>query len=665
LVIAISICLIVLGFATFGKAANTLAATDAIYFREGLKAAKDSKTDATLAWTRKTKDPLARKILTWARLIKPDPNADFKELSNFIANNPDWPDQISLQRLAEESMKLNTPDELILGFFQTRQPLTGYGKNRLGQVFLNQGHSEEGKALIRDAWINGNFSKFREKTIYKRYQKLLHIEDHYRRLDRLQWQGRYWPVRRMLWKVPSDYRALSVARMFLRHNLGNVDFAIKKVPARLKNDVGLKYERLRWRLQEGKFESAMEILNEQDIKLVQPSLWWKKRQIVVRYLLHKGDAKSAYLLARDHRIDANDVKDVVAYSEAEWLAGWIALQFLNNAKVAEVHFKKMYKVVRFPISRSRGAYWIARAIGALRSPKKDPASIEIWYKRAALHSTTYYGQLSIAHLQGTKGVELTPQPVLLKHQIKSFNANELTRAVHMLVYVNKTNWLKPFIMALNKVNDKPWWRQSTIKLSQALGRNDLSLKIAKLEGMESWNFTEAAFPKTIPLYEIRSKKVLGSPEDPLILAIVRQESAFYIKARSHANAQGLMQLLPSTASQISKKLKIPYSIKRLTNDAVYNLTLGKAYLAGLLKTFKGSYVLALSAYNAGPIRVKQWMRKFGDPRNYEVDAVDWVESIPFPETRNYVQRVLENLQVYRHLLANDEVHLTLNDDLYK
>jgi len=190
----------------------------------------------------------------------------------------------------------------------------------------------------------------------------------------------------------------------------------------------------------------------------------------------------------------------------------------------------------------------------------------------------------------------------------------------------------------------------------------LSLKIAKQEGRETWKFTEAAFPTMVP----PPMQAGASPlEASLILAVVRQESAFNVKARSHANAQGLMQLMPRTASRIAKKLKIPYSKHRLTTDAIYNMTLGQAYLVDLLKTFKGSYVLALAAYNAGPKRSKQWLRRFGDLRNPDVDSIDWVESIPFRETRNYVQRVLENLQVYRYRLADTEVALGLNDDIHQ
>ena len=664
IVIAIFFCMIYLGVSSVCKADKGLTTKDAFSLREGLKEANNSNFTSTLSWISKTKNPLAQKLLTWAYLINADPNSNLETLLNFIVTNPDWPNQISLQRFAEVSMKRNTPDNLVESFFRVRPPLTPYGKTRLGQMFFNKGQIEKGISIIRDAWVNGNFYKSREKTFYKRYRKYLKIKDHYRRLDRLQWEGKYWPSRRMLWKIPNDYRALGIARMFLRHNLGNVDNAIAKIPVSLKNDIGLKYERLRWRLQEGKYISALKILNDPIDDLVQPELWWRKRELVIRYLLHKGDAKKAYHLARDHKINANESKHLIAYSEAEWLAGWIALRFLANAEVAEVHFKNFYKVVKFPISRSRGAYWVARAIESLNSSKKGLASAEIWYRLGALHSTTYYGQLSLARLQSKTGIELAPQPKPTNHEIKVFNTHELTRAMRMLVDANQSDMLRPFAMALDKVSNKSWWRYLTIKLLQTSGRNDLSLKIAKLEGRENWKFTEAAFPQITPFPNVQSIKNIKVPETPLILAIIRQESAFYVKARSQANAQGLMQLMPYTAQQVAKNLRIPYSRRRLINDSVYNLTLGQAYLSNLLRNFKGSYILALSAYNAGPKRSKQWIKRFGDPRDSKVNSIDWVESIPFPETRNYVQRVLENLQVYRSLQGKNSVFLNLNDDLH-
>jgi soluble lytic murein transglycosylase len=234
----------------------------------------------------------------------------------------------------------------------------------------------------------------------------------------------------------------------------------------------------------------------------------------------------------------------------------------------------------------------------------------------------------------------------------------------MLADAGAGDWLRPFILALDGLAETPGWRQLTAKLARTSGRPDLSVLVAKRAGRDNWKYSEAAFP-ALTLPPMHKRAGMPAPEKPLVLAVVRQESAFSVKAKSRANAQGLMQLLPSTALKVAKRLRLPFSRSRLVNDGVYNLTLGQAYLAELLEDFKGSYVLALAAYNAGPGRVRRWLRKNGDLRNPDVDSIDWVERIPIGETRNYVQRVLENLQVYRRRLAPSDVALRLESDLHQ
>ncbi|NQV83167.1 MAG: lytic transglycosylase domain-containing protein [Rhodospirillales bacterium] len=658
LVVGFALCLVV--FATTVEAAPSLAPADARSLIAGLKAVEDGKFIEARSIARKIKNPLARKILAWARFTTPDPNVGFEEIAAFMAANPDWPNQTSLQRRAEEAMSRDTPDEAILAWFRARPPLTGYGKARLGEALLFKGRRDEGRAMVRDAWVHGNFTKVRENALYKRHRGLLTGEDHRKRLDRLQWEGRYWPAKRMLWKVSADYRALGLARMYLRHNRGNVDTAIAKVPGALKSDPGLQYERLRWRNRKGKYAAAREILNNPPGDLGQPVRWWAVRSSVARSTLREGLISEAYRLAQNHGLKPDGNGAAAAFAEAEWLSGWIAFRFLDDAGLAQAHFERMYNAVQYPVSRARGAYWMART---LKAQGKTEAA-RTWHGIAAQHPTTYYGQLSIAHLHPGDGLELAPERIPSDRDFKAFNGHELERAVRMLAEVEADDLLRPFILGLDEVNDASGWRQLTIELAQAAGRPDLSLLIAKREGRENLKFTEAAFPAIIPP-KMHARAGAAAPETPLVLAIVRQESAFHISARSRVSAQGLMQLMPYTASRVAKQLQIPFSKNRLTTDAAYNLTLGQAYLGDLLKTFNGSYVLALAAYNAGPKRAQQWLRRFGDLREADVDSIDWVESIPFSETRNYVQRVLENLQVYRHRLADTEVALRLEDDLHQ
>ncbi|MDA1022886.1 MAG: lytic transglycosylase domain-containing protein [Proteobacteria bacterium] len=653
--IAVAVFVVVGPFGLLEVRADILTPGDAKALKAGLEFVEKEKFAQARSMDSKIKNPIASSILTWVRLSQPDPTASFEEIGRFMARHPGWPQQGKLQRRAEEAITRETPGAEVLDWFAKRKPLSGDGKARMGEALVAAGRTDEGLALIRDAWINGNFTKRRELYFYKRNRRYLSRGDNLKRLDRLLWEGRYWPSRRMMWKVPPEYRELATARMFLRHRRGNVDTAIAKVPDKLKNDPGLIYERLRWRRHKGKFQEALEILNQPPDDLVYPDRWWVERAFVARQMLQKGNITDAYRLAKNH-----GVKDGASFAEAEWLSGWIALQFLKDAQTARRHFETMYNAVKYPVSQSRGAYWMARAFEALGNDNKAA----IWHRLAANHPTTYYGQLSIASLHPGAGLEFDSSPDPGKQETASFEADDLVAAVRILGQIDEADRIRPFILHLDSIAKTSGWRLLTAELAMAQKRPDLSVLIAKRAARDGLSFPDNAFPSLIPP-PMNARTSSPPVETSLILAIIRQESAFHIKARSHANAQGLMQLMPRTALKVAKRLKIPFSRRRLTTDGIYNLSLGQAYLSGLLETFKGSYVLALAAYNAGPKRARQWLRRNGDLRNKDVDSIDWVELIPFNETRNYVQRVLENLQVYRHRLAKTEVALRLKNDLHQ
>lgn len=639
-------------------AADPLPAADAGALKTALKAIDGRKWKQAGRLGARIGNPLARKILRWTRLQRPDPKATFAEIADFMAKNPDWPGQTGLRRLAEEAMSQKTPDDVVLAWFNGREPLSGDGKARLGNALLAAGREAEGRATIRDAWITGNFTKRRERAFYKRHRRLLTTEDNHRRLDRLLWEGKYWPVRRMLWKAKPDFRALGVARMMLRHSRGNVDKAIAQVSDELKNHPGLVYERLRWRRRRGKDATALELLDNPPSDLVRPELWWSERVVLARRALLKGNVTEAYRIAKEHGL-----KDGAAFAEAEWLAGWIALRFLGDHKVAKGHFLNMFQAVKYPVSRARGAYWTARAVESLG----DLELARLWYRVAAKHSSKYYGQLSVARLSPGASLKLPRIPETSGKDMDleiAFEGHELVHAVRMLGEIGEPERLRPFILRLDGMASGPGWRLMTAKLAEASRRPDLAILVAKRAIRSGWKFPDVAFPEIVPP-PMREKAGTPKLEVPLVLAVIRQESAFNVGAKSHANAQGLMQLLPRTAYKVAKRLRVPFSRRRLSVDGDYNLVLGQAYLSELLAEFKGSYVLALAAYNAGPRRVRQWIRLNGDPRDSDVDAIDWVEMIPFTETRNYIQRVLENLQVYRLRLAGTEVALRLENDLHQ
>jgi soluble lytic murein transglycosylase len=620
--------------------------------RIAFKAADAGDWDTARTAAAEIGDPLAAKLLFWFDVTRLGGSGSFADITKFISENPDWPDQKVLCLRAEEAIDDTVADQTILSWFDGREPVTTEGRVRLGAALLNAGEVERARAVIRDVWVHGRFSIDAERTFYTTYRNLLIVDDHVERLDRLLWQGRLSEARRMLGKVDAKYRALAEARLRLREMDRNVDGAIAKVPPALKEDPGLIYERLRWRRRKGRDLSARELLKAYPLDNARPRLWWAERSILARDALAEGHVSEAYRIARDHALTEG-----AGFAEAEWLAGWIALRFLEEPKVAFTHFTTMFRGVKYPISRARGAYWAARAAEAdLR-----PNMAELWYQTAAQYPTTYYGQLAANRLNPASELQLPPDPHPSAEETAFFEGHELVRAVRMLAAFGQTDRLSPFLLHLGKLSDSAGWKDLVASLAATLGRPDLSVAIAKQAVQHDRPLIANGYP-SIRVPEVDST-LAPSAEVPLILAMVRQESAFNFKAISRAGARGLMQLLPTTARTVAGKLKLSYSRQRLTADPDYNLKIGRAYVSTLLDTFNGSYILALAAYNAGPARVKQWQQVNGNPRGNVIDAVDWIESIPFAETRNYVQRTLENLQIYRTMLNETKVALRLESDL--
>jgi len=653
--IIIAICVLAFagGVGTGSADANILDSNDAKNAKAAFKAASQDRWKKGLRLAKKANNPLVLKTFKWFDYSRRNGANSFEDIATFITKNPDWPEQNRLARRAEEAMTDSLPPQTVLDWFEKRRPNSTDGHIQLIRALMAVGRLDEAKTEIRDTWINRNFAKQPEKRFYKLYRKYLRAEDNLKRLDRLLWEGRNWPSRRMIWKIKSDHRPLAEARLMLRHRLGNVDKAISRVAPEFKNDPGLVYERLRWRNRKGKYESAVELLSPAPDNLVRPDLWWNERARLARQALQKGHISEAYRIVADHRLDHG-----ANFADAEWMAGWISLRFLDDPETALKHFVAMYEAVKFPISRARGAYWVARSAEAL----EDQQKADSWYAIAAKWPTVYYGQLAASRLSPGHGLSLPEEISVPDDEAELFNGHVLHKVLEMLVQIDEVDRLKPFALGLARSGDTPTWRKMSAEYAQKIGRPDLGISIAKKSSRDGTEIMDTGYPNLSPP-PLRTRSPDYKLEKAMVLALIRQESAFYSIAQSHANARGLMQLMPATAKHVARQLGIPYSKKRLTGDPQYNMLLGQTYLAGLIDEFKGSYVLSLAAYNAGPSRARRWSRLNGTPGDAGVDNVDWIEMIPISETRNYVQRVLENLQVYRLRLSETEVAETLENDL--
>ncbi len=646
---------LLLGIFGFGFQVPAKALSDAeqVWFNNALKAVKAGQWKTTGRFAKRIKAPLARKYLAWAVLTNTNPISSFELIDTFLQQNPEWPLRRQLLRRAEQLIRLDLSAEEIVNWFGDRAPVSATGRGRLAGALIDLGKQDEAIEIIRKAWIEDNFPKAEEKAFYKKFRKFLTRDDHVQRLDRLLWDGKRSAARRMFPKVNKAWVALAQARIHLRARSGNVDRLISKVPSSLKTHAGLVYERLRWRRRKGK-DNAFEILDELPADLIRPDIWWPERATLARRALSKGLISVAYRATTNHGlVEGGD------FAEAEWMSGWISLRFLNDSDRAFRHFEKMYNAVKFPVSRARGAYWAGRA----KEANSDIEAAKQWYELAAVYPTAYYGQLAFAKLRPGDSLPLGNGPSLNDTSKDAFENHELVQMVRLLNRVNQSDLIRPFIRHLYDLKQDPEWRLRTARLARQNNRPDLAVWIAKRSSQDGVELPSASYPVISPPSLPRTLGV-KRPEEPFVLALIRQESQFRVDAKSPVGARGLMQLMPRTARNISKSVKLRYSGPRLTSDPNYNMTLGQVYLARLLKNQNNSYVLALAAYNAGPSRAKKWIKAFGDLRDKDVDAIDWVEMIPFDETRNYVQRVLENLQVYRTQLADTEVALALDADLH-
>lgn len=630
-----------------------------IVTQSDVKAAKDvfraidrNRFKDALSLTRHVKNPDVVRVLVWSYITATQSPAHFEDVKAFLEFHGDWPQRVTLLKKAEQTMPTSmTPNDVLTWFNILGGPVSVAGRIREAEALLALNRTDLAVGKLRKLWVEEEFKKAQEKQFYARHSKHITKQDNMRRLDRLIWDEHQSSAQRQLWRVDETTRKLGVARLGLMKNEGNVDKMIadvQKHAPKLLNDPGLTYERLRWRRKKGRLDEAAAMLNDLSGDPVRPDKWWVERASVTRDLLQKGKYKDAYGVSSKHGLSAAQAE---AYSEAEWISGWIALRFLNNPARALEHFSHMHSVVNYPISVARGAYWAGRAAQVLGHDQ----DARKWLTEAAKHSTTYYGQLARAKLGLADVVhpDLSP-PAASPIMKQTFDEHPMKRAAQILAEIGEKDRMRPFLQHLSDADPAPAWRSLSAAFAASHGRPDVAIRLSKSAEREGAPLGALGYP-ALDLPMPPQHKNGGGVEAPLVLAVIRQESEFYVRATSHAGARGLMQVMPATAKAVAKANRMPYDRDRLTGDADYNLIIGQVYLSSVIKDFDGSYPMAIAAYNAGPQRVNRWLRTFGDPRKGEIDIIDWVELIPFSETRNYVQRVLENLSVYRTRLKPKRV----------
>ncbi len=629
---------------------------------EALKLIKKNDWDRARDKIAQSKDPLAAKIYYWMLLINTENsewnNDLFIRLSRFIRRNPEWPYMSKMKLEAESVMPQSLSSAEVIAWFDDFPPKTPYGMGRYIDALLIEGRREKARDLLASWWASTLISREQQREIFRKYGGLLTLDAHKKRFDALLYAGYYKSALAIADVLGQGYPELARARIALAKNKNSgLSSLIKKVPNYLQNDAGLLYERLRWRRKRKLDKGALEILeNPPDVSNIQnPKAWWKERHIMIRRLLEKGEYKKAYILADNHI-----QKEGFSYAQAQWIAGWLALRFMDRPEQALMRFRAMYEKVRMPVSRARAAYWVGRSYYDLGQYE----FARIWYEKAAVFKSVFYGQMAISALNGGNkySIENVKLPKLSKADIKKYNKSELMQAHNLFDMAGLEKISNEFLYAFLGYESTPTAYIYAAEMVSKKGKSYEAVKIAKMANKKGFFLTKQSYP-TIT----KHLKNIDYVEWALIHAIIRQESMFNKGAKSHAGAKGLMQLMPSTARELAKKLNVRYNEKWLISNPAYNIMLGSNYLADLIDRYSGSYILAVAAYNAGPSRVDLWLSQYGDPRIGEIDFLDWIELIPIYETRNYVHRVMEAVYIYRlrlkgiQLQPKYSLHIAIND----
>lgn len=600
-------------------------------------------------------EPAARALVRWYALRSGA--GTVSEYMKFLAENPAWPDALLLKRRAEQQLlAAGGPAKEMLAFFGSNPPLSGAGVIALASAHLALGDEARAKALAVKAWRENDIPATSETGFLARFERFLSAADHRRRLAALlidegrfaaQRSPRIAAARRLLPKLPEAERKKAEARIAVYARAGNAAKLMAALPAAARepsSDWGLLFQRIQLARTQGKEEEVARLLRlaptDADA-LVDPDAWWLHRRWVIYQFLGTRRFKEAYEIARaPGPLSVNPIKD------ATFLAGWIALRHLKDTKSAVPHLEASRAAADGPLSAARGSYWLARAYEALG---RNAEAVR-HYEEAAARIDTFHGALARQKLN--PGPQDAPMPLPAMPSAataEAFNANPLLRAAVLAHHADVGRGITRIIVAHLRARLESEAEVALLAhLAAALGDHQMAVRVGKTgvaRGMRLFVYSYPVHP--FPEY----KPLRRSPERALLLAIARQESEFNPEIVSHAGARGLLQVMPITARHICRDHKIKCDIPRLITDTSYNAMIASAYIGDRKQEFSGSYVLTLAGYNAGPGRARQWMRRFGDPRTPGVDAIDWIEMIPFEETRDYVKKVLSNLQMYRARLG--------------
>lgn len=651
----LAICAALLVAAPFAHARAQAQSAEIGALKIALGLVQQGKSAEALATSAEFRDPAARKLVTWLALRIDWKPVGFDRAAAFLRENPDWPGTTNILRRRAESLLYEEKRDptTVRAFFSGSRPLSGEGKLALAHALLASGDKIGVIPLVQSAWREDDLNASIEAEVLATFPGILTREDHKARADRFFYDRNYSGALRAAERGGADLLALERARQATAKRARNANALINAVPAALRNDPGLILARVEYRRRANDIDGAAAIFFDapRDPKLlVDPDEWWRETRALVRALLDKGDAKTAYRVAA--HIGEPEHENYKA--DQQFTAGWVALRFLKDPATALRHFKAIDAMSKHPTTLSRGLYWQGRALEAMN----DRAAAKAAYEKAAVFSTSYYGQLARARI-GFKELALNRPVEPSPTDRAKFSKLEHIRALRLLYAVDAPELAVPFYVDLTERTKD----HASILLLASVAYEHRDPRGMVLIGRTAYSRGILLDTIAYPLFGIPDHPKDDPPVDrAVVYAISRQESQFTQNVVSSANAYGLMQVIAPTARAIARRIGVAYDPNKLKHDPVYNARLGAAELGHLLHSYNGSYILAFVGYNAGPGRAREWIARYGDPRDPKVDPVDWVERVPFSETRYYIQRVMENLQVYR-VLFGDQRGFRIEADL--
>ena len=600
-----------------------------------IAAAKAGRVEQATAGRNALSDPISRAVAEWA-ILRSNESLPFTRLAAFLQANPGFPASQRIRARAEAALlEQNIDGATVRGFYARRQPSSAKGKIALAVALRQAGDSARANQLARDIWRRDDLSADVERTLLSAFGSAIGSADHKSRLDHMLYAGKDGTALRAAQRLGSGQVALARAYLAVSARRSNGGALLAHVPRALHADPIYLLTRAQWLRREDRAREAAAILvaaPRDPAVLISPETWWTERRVMVRKLLDAGDARTAYRIASGH-----SVRSGVARVEAEFHCGWLALRFLNDPGTALRHFQAGRQAATTPMSQSRADYWSGRALEALGRQAEARRA----YETAARHPTHYYGQLARAKLG------LNDLPIRRPAEATPV-AGPSARVLRMLYQLGEKDLARSILADLGLRAMDTGQLHAAAEVAARAGDAKGVLILGKLANNRGLPFDIHAFPTIgIPNYAHVGPQV----DRAVVYAIARQESTFDPRVVSHAGARGLLQLMPATARATARSYGLAYDQGRLISDPSYNARIGAAHLGDLVAEFNGSYIMTFAAYNAGRGRVREWVEAYGDPRDPRVDPIDWVERIPFTETRNYVQRVMENVQVYRARLG--------------